>query len=126
MPIETERHAAVLKKLQDVIKHENPDIVAGRKLAIKRWVETYVDHIKCFKDDKLEFLCLIFKDEGCWVKLDKDKPGTRLNNTFLRERVTEEKIDERDNSLRIRIDNPLRRYEMACSYHTRQVKEIKV
>ncbi|WP_265024246.1 MULTISPECIES: cytoplasmic incompatibility factor CifA [unclassified Wolbachia] len=116
MPIETERHAAVLKKLQDVIKHENPDIVAGRKLAIKRWVETYVDHIKCFKDDKLEFLCLIFKDEGCWVKLDKDKPGTRLNNTFLRERVTEEKIDERDNSLRIRIDNPLRRYEMACSY----------
>ncbi|MDD9336770.1 MAG: hypothetical protein PV345_05715 [Wolbachia sp.] len=35
MPIETERHAAVLKKLQDVIKHENPDIVAGRKLAIK-------------------------------------------------------------------------------------------
>ena len=116
MPIETERHAAVLKKLQDVIRHENPGIVAGRKLAIKRWVETYVDHIKYFKDDKLEFLCLIFKDEGCWVKLDKDKPGTRLNNTFLRERVTEEKIDERDNSFRIIIDNPLRRYEMACSY----------
>lgn len=108
MPIETERQAALLKKLQDVIKHENPDTVARRKLAIKRWVETYVEHIKYFKDDKLEFLCLIFKDEGCWAKLDKDKPGTRLNNTFLRERLTEGKIDG--------IDNPLRRYEMTCSY----------
>ncbi|MBA8756962.1 MULTISPECIES: cytoplasmic incompatibility factor CifA [Wolbachia] len=101
MPIETKRQAEVLKKLQDVIKHTDRDIAAGRKLAIKRWAETYIEHIKSFKDDKLEFLYNVFRDEGCWL-------GTRLNNTVLGQRFTEEKIGG--------IDNPLHRYEMACSY----------
>ncbi len=95
MPIETKRQAEVLKKLQDVIKHTDRDIAAGRKLAIKRWVETYIEYIKLFKDDKLEFLYNVFRDEGCWL-------GTRLNNTVLGQKLTEEKIGE--------IDNPLPRY----------------
>ncbi|WP_341808109.1 cytoplasmic incompatibility factor CifA [Wolbachia endosymbiont (group E) of Neria commutata] len=101
MQIETKRHAAALKKLQGVIKHTDPGVAAGRKLAIKRWLETYIEHIKSFKDDKLGFLCNVFQDEGCWS-------GTRLNNTTLGQKLTEEKIGE--------IDNPLRRYEIACSY----------
>lgn len=101
MPIETKRQAAVLKKLQDVIKYTDPEIAAGRKLAIKRWLETYIENIKSFKDDKLQFLYNIFQDESCWS-------GTRLNNNVLAQRLTEEKIGE--------IDNPLRRYEMASSY----------
>ncbi len=101
MPIETKRQAEVLKKLQDVIKHTDRDIAAGRKLAIKRWVETYIEYIKLFKDDKLEFLYNVFRDEGCWL-------GTRLNNTVLGQKLTEEKIGE--------IDNPLPRYGMASRY----------
>lgn len=101
MPRETKRHAAALKKLQGVIKHTDPDVAAGRKSAIKRWLETYIEHIKSFKDDKLEFLCNVFRDEGCWS-------GTRLNNTTLGQKLTEEKIGG--------IDSPLRRYEIACSY----------
>nr|7FIW_B Chain B, bacteria factor 4,CidA I(Zeta/1) protein [synthetic construct] len=101
MPIETKKQAEVLKKLQDVIKHTDRDIAAGRKLAIKRWVETYIEYIKYFKDDKLEFLYNVFRDEGCWL-------GTRLNNTVLGQKLTEEKIGE--------IDNPLRRYGMASRY----------
>ncbi|OAM05766.1 MAG: hypothetical protein TV41_05095 [Wolbachia endosymbiont of Dactylopius coccus] len=101
MPRKTERHAAVLKKLQDVIKHIDPEIAVGRRLAIKRWVETYIEHIKSFKDDKLQFLYNVFQDEDCWS-------GIKLNNVVLGQRLTEEKIGE--------IDNPLRKYEMACSY----------
>jgi hypothetical protein len=101
MPIETKRQAEVLKKLQDVIKHTDRDIAAGRKLAIKRWVETYIENIKSFKDGKLQFLYNIFQDENCWS-------GTRLNNNVLSQRLTEEKIGE--------IDNPLRIYEIASSY----------
>ncbi len=101
MPRETKRRAAVLNKLQSVIKHTDPDVAAGRKLAIKRWFEAYIEHIKSFKDDKLEFLCNVFQDEGCWS-------GIRLNNAVLGQKLTEEKIDG--------IDNSLRRYEIACSY----------
>ncbi|WP_353280740.1 cytoplasmic incompatibility factor CifA [Wolbachia endosymbiont (group B) of Tholera decimalis] len=97
MPIETKRQAAVLKKLQDVIKHTDPEIAAGRKLAIKRWMETYIENIKSFEGDKLQFLYNIFQDENCWS-------GTRLNNHVLGQRLTEE------------IDNPLRIYEIASSY----------
>ncbi|WP_284706138.1 hypothetical protein [Wolbachia pipientis] len=60
MPIETKRQAAVLKKLQDVIKHTDPEIAAGRKLAIKRWMETYIENIKSFEGDKLQFLYNIY------------------------------------------------------------------
>uniref|UniRef100_A0A3B0JHZ2 Cytoplasmic incompatibility factor CifA n=1 Tax=Wolbachia endosymbiont of Aleurodicus floccissimus TaxID=2152762 RepID=A0A3B0JHZ2_9RICK len=101
MPIETKRQAAVLKKLQDVIKHTDPEIAAGRKLAVKRWVETYIENIKSFEGDKLQFLYNIFQDENCWS-------GTRLNNHVLGQRLTEEKVEE--------IDNPLRIYEIASSY----------
>ncbi|WP_319604294.1 hypothetical protein [Wolbachia endosymbiont (group A) of Andrena hattorfiana] len=66
MPRKTDRHAAVLKKLQDVIKHTDSEIASGRKLAIKRWAETYIENIKFFKDDKLQFLHNVFQDEGCW------------------------------------------------------------
>ncbi|WP_253303139.1 cytoplasmic incompatibility factor CifA [Wolbachia endosymbiont of Phyllotreta cruciferae] len=101
MPIETKRQAAVLKKLQDVIKYTDPEVAAGRKLAIKRWVETYIENIKSFEGDKLQFLYNIFQDKNCWS-------GTRLDNAVLGQRLTEEKIRE--------IDNPLRRYDMACRY----------
>ncbi|WP_386086890.1 cytoplasmic incompatibility factor CifA [Wolbachia endosymbiont (group A) of Norellia spinipes] len=100
MPIETKRQAAVLKKLQDVIKHTDPE-AAGRKLAIKRWAETYIENIKSFEGDKLQFLYNIFQDENCWS-------GTRLNNHVLGQRLTEEKVEK--------IDNPLRIYEIASSY----------
>ncbi|WP_319803102.1 cytoplasmic incompatibility factor CifA [Wolbachia endosymbiont (group A) of Sympetrum striolatum] len=43
----------------------------------------------------------VFQDEGCWS-------GVRLDNAALGQRFTEEKIGG--------IDNPLRKYEMACSY----------
>lgn len=108
MPRETGRHAAVLKKLQGVIKHTDPDVAAGRKLTIRRWLKTYVEHVKYFKDIRLQFLYNVFQDENCWLKLSDDKPGTRLNNTALGQRLTEEERDE--------ISNPLRRYEIACSY----------
>ncbi|WCR53302.1 MAG: hypothetical protein PG981_000324 [Wolbachia endosymbiont of Ctenocephalides orientis wCori] len=84
MPRETKLRAAVPNKLQSVIKHTDPGVAAGRKLAIKRWFEAYIEHIKSFKDDKLEFLCNVFQDEGCWS-------GTRLNNTTLGQKLTAEK-----------------------------------
>ncbi|WP_319803693.1 cytoplasmic incompatibility factor CifA [Wolbachia endosymbiont (group A) of Sphecodes monilicornis] len=43
----------------------------------------------------------VFQDEGCWS-------GVRLDNAALGQRFTEEKIGV--------VDNPLRKYEMACSY----------
>ncbi|WP_264686520.1 cytoplasmic incompatibility factor CifA [Wolbachia endosymbiont (group B) of Rhopobota naevana] len=101
MPIETKRQAALLKNLQDIIKHTDPEIAAGRKLAIKRWAETYIENIKSFEGDKLQFLYNIFQNENCWS-------GARLDNAVLGQRLTEEKIGE--------IDNPLRRYDMACRY----------
>lgn len=60
-----------------------------------------MEHIKYFKGDKLKFLHNVFQDEGCWS-------GVRLDNAALGQRFTEEKIGG--------IDNPLRKYEMACSY----------
>nr|WP_304956791.1 cytoplasmic incompatibility factor CifA [Wolbachia endosymbiont of Delia radicum] len=93
------------KKLQEAIKHPDPAVVAGRKSAIKRWVgvlqDNFMEHIKYFKGDKLKFLHNVFQDESCWS-------GIRLNNAVLGQRLTEEKIGG--------IDNPLRKYEMACSY----------
>ncbi|WP_317585881.1 cytoplasmic incompatibility factor CifA [Wolbachia endosymbiont of Zaprionus taronus] len=93
------------KKLQEAIKHPDPAVVAGRKSAIKRWVgvlqDNFMEHIKYFKGDKLKFLHNVFQDEGCWS-------GVRLDNAALGQRFTEEKIGG--------IDNPLRKYEMACSY----------
>ncbi|WP_319803713.1 cytoplasmic incompatibility factor CifA [Wolbachia endosymbiont (group A) of Acrocera orbiculus] len=93
------------KKLQEAIKHPDPTVAAGRKSAIKRWVgvlqDNFMEHIKYFKGDKLKFLHNVFQDEGCWS-------GVRLDNAALGQRFTEEKIGG--------IDNPLRKYEMACSY----------
>ncbi|WP_353285655.1 cytoplasmic incompatibility factor CifA [Wolbachia endosymbiont (group A) of Gastracanthus pulcherrimus] len=105
MPTQKELRATMSKKLQEAIKHPDPTVTAGRKSAIKRWVgvlyDNFMEHIKYFKDDKLEFLRNVFQDESCWS-------GIRLNNAVLGQRLTEEKIDG--------IDNPLRKYEMACSY----------
>ncbi|WP_341819628.1 cytoplasmic incompatibility factor CifA [Wolbachia endosymbiont (group A) of Brachyopa scutellaris] len=105
MPTQKELRAAMSKKLQEAVKHPDPTVAAGRKSAIKRWVgvlqDNFMEHIKYFKGDKLKFLHNVFQDEGCWS-------GIRLNNAALGQRFTEEKIGE--------IDNPLRKYEMACSY----------
>lgn len=105
MPTQKELRATMSKKLQEAIKHPDTTVVAGRKSAIKRWVgvlqDNFMEHIKYFKGDKLKFLHNVFQDEGCWS-------GTRLNNAALGQRFTEEKIGG--------IDNPLRKYEMACSY----------
>lgn len=105
MPTQKELRATMSKKLQEAIKHPDPTVAAGRKSAIKRWVgvlhDNFMEHIKYFKDDKLEFLRNVFQDEGCWS-------GVRLDNAALGQRFTKEKIGG--------IDNPLRKYEMACSY----------
>ncbi|WP_265035906.1 cytoplasmic incompatibility factor CifA [Wolbachia endosymbiont (group A) of Anomoia purmunda] len=105
MPTQKELRAAMSKKLQEAVKHPDPTVAAGRKSAIKRWVgvlqDNFMEHIKYFKGDKLKFLHNVFQDEGCWS-------GVRLDNAALGQRLTEEKIGE--------IDNPLRKYEMACSY----------
>ncbi|WP_353285562.1 cytoplasmic incompatibility factor CifA [Wolbachia endosymbiont (group B) of Agrotis puta] len=105
MLTQKELRATMSKKLQEAIKHTDHEIAAGRKSAIKRWVgvlqDNFMEHIKYFKGDKLKFLHNVFQDEGCWS-------GTRLNNAVLGQRFTEEKIGG--------IDNPLRKYEMACSY----------
>ncbi|WP_341810136.1 hypothetical protein [Wolbachia endosymbiont (group A) of Apotomis capreana] len=100
MPRWTDRHARVLEKLQDSIQRTDPN-VAEKKLAIKRWVENYMEYVQSFKDDKLQFLYNIFQDENCWS-------DTRLNNVFLGQKLTEEKIGG--------IDNPLPRYDMASRY----------
>ncbi|WP_419198842.1 cytoplasmic incompatibility factor CifA [Wolbachia endosymbiont of Rhagoletis cingulata] len=105
MPTQKELRATMSKKLQEAIKHPDTTVAAGRKSAIKRWVgvlqDNFMEHIKYFKDDKLKFLHNVFQDEGCWS-------GVRLDNAALGQRFTEEKIGG--------IDNPLRKYEMACSY----------
>lgn len=105
MPTQTELRATMSKKLQEAIKYPDPTVAAGRKSAIKRWVgvlqDNFMEHIKYFKGDKLKFLHNVFQDEGCWS-------GVRLNNAALGQRFTEEKIGG--------IDNPLRKYEMACRY----------
>ncbi|WP_419247457.1 cytoplasmic incompatibility factor CifA [Wolbachia endosymbiont of Rhagoletis indifferens] len=105
MPTQKELRATMSKKLQEAIKHPDPTVAAGRKSAIKRWVgvlqDNFMEHIKYFKGDKLKFLHNVFQDEGCWS-------GVRLDNAALGQRFTEEKIGG--------IDNPLRKYEMACSY----------
>lgn len=105
MPTQKELRDAMSKKLQEAIKHPDPTVAAGRKSAIKRWVgvlqDNFMEHIKYFKGDKLKFLHNVFQDEGCWS-------GVRLDNAALGQRFTEEKIGE--------IDNPLRRYDMACRY----------
>jgi len=105
MPTQKELRAAMSKKLQEAIKHPDTTVVAGRKSAIKRWVgvfqDNFMEHIKYFKGDKLKFLHNVFQDEGCWS-------GIRLNNAALGQRFTEEKIGG--------IDNPLRKYDMACRY----------
>nr|AUV65230.1 CidA_II alpha/1 protein [Wolbachia endosymbiont of Culex pipiens]QED12395.1 CidA III(beta/8) protein [Wolbachia endosymbiont of Culex pipiens] len=105
MPTQKELRDTMSKKLQEAIKHPDPAVVAGRKSAIKRWVgvlqDNFMEHIKYFKGDKLKFLHNVFQDEGCWS-------GVRLDNAALGQRFTEEKIGG--------IDNPLRKYEMACSY----------
>ncbi|WP_265031276.1 cytoplasmic incompatibility factor CifA [Wolbachia endosymbiont (group A) of Tiphia femorata] len=105
MTTQKELRAAMSKKLQEAVKHPDPTVAAGRKSAIKRWVgvlqDNFMEHIKYFKGDKLKFLHNVFQDEGCWS-------GVRLDNAALGQRFTEEKIGG--------IDNPLRKYEMACSY----------
>lgn len=98
---EIDRHSAVLRKLQGVIKHTDHEIAAGRRLAIERWVKTYIRQVEYLKNGELQFLYNIFCDESCWL-------GTRLNNTILGQRFTEEKIGG--------IENPLSRYNMACRY----------
>lgn len=101
MPKKMERHAAVLSKLKSVIQHTDSKVMAERRSAIERWVKTYIRQVEYLKDDKLQFLYNIFRDESCWS-------GTRLNNTILGQRFTEEKIGE--------IKNPLPIYDMACRY----------
>lgn len=101
MPRKTDRHATVLKKLQDVIEHSDPNIAAGRRLAIERWVKTYIRQVEYLKDNELQFLYHVFRDENCWS-------GRRLNNATLGQKLTAEKIGE--------IENPFSRYNMACRY----------
>lgn len=101
MPRKKDRHAAVLNKLKSVIQHADSKVAAERRLAIERWVKTYIKQVEYLKDDKLQFLYNIFRDESCWS-------GTRLNNTILGQRFTEEKTGG--------IENPLSRYDMACRY----------
>lgn len=101
MPRKTDRHTAILKKLQDIIKHRDPDVAAGRRLAIERWVKTYTRQVEYLKDDGLKFLYNVFQDENCWS-------GTRLNNATLGQKLTTEKIGE--------VENPFSRYNMACKY----------
>lgn len=95
MPRETERHVEVLNKLKNVIQHTDSKVVAERRLAIERWVKTYIRQVEYLKDDKLQFLYNIFRDESCWS-------DTKLNNYILGQKLTEEKIDE--------IENPFCRY----------------
>nr|WP_253307350.1 hypothetical protein [Rickettsia endosymbiont of Ceutorhynchus assimilis] len=101
MPRTTKRHATVLNKLQTVIEHTDSKTAAERRLAVERWVKTYIRQVEYFEDDKLQFLYKIFRDENCWL-------GARLNNIILGQRLTEENVDE--------VENPFSRYKMACRY----------
>lgn len=65
MPRKTERHATVLNKLQSVIEHTDSKIAAERRLAIERWVKTYIEQIEYLEDSELQFLYSIFRDESC-------------------------------------------------------------
>lgn len=97
-----ERHAAVLKNLQNnVCKGSNPSITAGRCLAVERWLKTYMGQVEYLKDDGLQFLYNVFQDENCWS-------GTRLDNATLGQKLTAEKAGE--------IENPFSMYNMACRY----------
>ncbi|WP_047759355.1 MAG: hypothetical protein ABOJ95_001081 [Wolbachia endosymbiont of Armadillidium vulgare] len=110
MPRITERHAAVLNKLQSVIEHTDSQIAAERRLAIERWVKTYIRQVKSLEGDKLQFLYNIFRDESCWS-------GAKLNNTSLGQRLTEESING--------IENPFSRYKMACRYCVKEkIKDL--
>ncbi|NEV49601.1 hypothetical protein EUZ93_03830 [Wolbachia pipientis] len=101
MPRKTDRHAAVLNKLQNVVEHSDSNIAAGRRLAIERWVKTYIEQVEYLEDNELQFLYNIFRDESCWL-------GIKLNNATLGQRLTEESING--------IENPFSRYNMACRY----------
>ncbi|WP_353278339.1 hypothetical protein [Wolbachia endosymbiont (group B) of Longitarsus flavicornis] len=96
-----ERHATILKKLQDNVRHTDSNVTAGRRLTIERWVKTYMRQVEYLKDDGLQFLYNVFQDESCWS-------GTKLNNTTLGQKLVEEKIGG--------IKNPLSRYDIACRY----------
>lgn len=97
-----ERHAAIVKNLQsNIYEDRNPSITAGRRLAVERWVRTYIRHVEYLEDGELQFLYNVFRDENCWL-------GARLNNTMLGQKLTEEKASE--------IENPFSRYDMACRY----------
>ncbi len=101
MPRKTDRHAAVLNKLQNVVEHSDSNIAAGRRLAIERWVKTYIEQVEYLEDNELQFLYNIFRDESCWS-------GIKLNNATLGQRLTEESING--------IENPFSRYNMTCRY----------
>ncbi|WP_264336983.1 hypothetical protein [Wolbachia endosymbiont (group B) of Chorthippus brunneus] len=101
MPRKTERRTAVLDKLQSVIENTNSKIAAEKRLAIERWVKTYIKQIEYLEDNELQFLYSIFRDESCWS-------DTKLDNYILGQKLTEEKIDK--------IENPFCRYNMACRY----------
>ncbi len=96
-----ERHATILKKLQDNVRHTDSNITAGRRLTIERWVKTYMRQVEYLKDDGLQFLYNVFQDESCWS-------GMKLNNVTLGQKLVEEKVGG--------IKNPLSRYDMACRY----------
>lgn len=101
MPRKTDHNASVLNKLQSVIEHTDFKVAAERRLAIERWVKTYIRQVEYLKDDELQFLYNVFRDESCWS-------GAKLNNMILGQRLTEEKIGG--------VENPLSRYDMACRY----------
>ncbi|WP_264687007.1 MULTISPECIES: hypothetical protein [unclassified Wolbachia] len=110
MPRKTDRHAAVLNKLQNVVEHSDCNIAAGRRLAIERWVKTYMRQIEYLKDNGLQFLYNVFQDESCWS-------GTKLNNAMLGQKLVEEKMGG--------IENPLSRYKMACRYCVKEkIKDL--
>ncbi|WP_265022358.1 hypothetical protein [Wolbachia endosymbiont (group B) of Ischnura elegans] len=110
MPRKTDRHATILKKLQNIIKHPDSNIAAGRRLTIERWVKTYIRQLQYLEDNKLQFLYNIFRDESCWS-------GIKLNNTTLGQRLTERSISQ--------VENPLSRYKMACRYCVKEkIKDL--
>lgn len=91
----------ILDKLQNILEHENPDLVFGRKTAIRRLLETHVEHLRYFGDDKVEYLISVFESDKCWS-------GARLKNSALGKRLTKKRLGNRV--------NPFRRYDMACRY----------
>lgn len=101
-----ERHAAVVKNLQNnICEDRDPNITAGRYLTIERWAKIYMREIEYLKDNELQFLYNVFKDDRYWS-------GTRLNNKELGRRFTENIVRGGGDS----ISNPLSLYNMACRY----------